>query len=159
MIVGGKKEHHLADMLAEALTVCGRNDFALDITPNPDAFIAPCGLLIAARPYFGSPPSLSPGIIALMEGGNRRAAAMLGSTGNTAVCCGMSGKDTITLSSCRDDTALVCLQRTVITLAGQVVEPCEIPVRMTRRRHKRDILFASAALILGDCPTDDGFLI
>ena len=160
LIVGGRRERLLADMLAGAFSACDRDDFSLEIAPRPEAFIAPYGLLIAARPLVhAAPPSLSPGIVALMEGSNRRAAAMLSATGNAAVCCGMSGRDTVTLSSLRDDAALVCLQRTVTTLSGGAVEPCEIPVRLSRRRHKRDILFAAAALILGDCPTDEGFRI
>ncbi len=44
------------------------------------------------------------------------------------ISCGFSAKDTFTLSSRTEDSAVVALMRRVYSLTGQVVDPCEVPI-------------------------------
>ena len=44
------------------------------------------------------------------------------------ISCGRSAKDTLTLSSHTEDSAVVTLLRQMRDLSGRVVEPCEFPV-------------------------------
>lgn len=62
--------------------------------------------------------------------------------------CGLSNKDTLTLSSLREDSAVICLQREIKTLGGGHMEPAEIPVRLRSPIERGDLLSLAAVLLL-----------
>jgi hypothetical protein len=66
----------------------------------------------------------------------------------TAITCGTSASDTLSLSSLTADSAAVSLQRTVKTLGGADIEPCEIPVTITAPIGGGCLLLSCALLIL-----------
>ena len=74
----------------------------------------------------------------------------------TTVSCGMSNKDTMVLSSVTDDTASVCLQRKIITINGNEVEPCEFPVKLKTPITDYALLAAFAILLLSDIKPHGG---
>lgn len=74
----------------------------------------------------------------------------------TTVTCGMSNKDTMVLSSVTDNTASVCLQRKIITLSGNEVEPCEFPVKLKTPITDYALLASFAILLLSDIKPHGG---
>ena len=54
--------------------------------------------------------------------------------------CGLSSKDTLTLSSVTAESAVICLQREIGTLGGEVLEPYEIPVKLRRAVDRMELL-------------------
>lgn len=62
--------------------------------------------------------------------------------------CGLSSKDTLTLSSVTAESAVICLQREIGTLHGEVLEPYEIPVKLRRRIDRMELLSLAAVLLL-----------
>ena len=62
--------------------------------------------------------------------------------------CGLSSKDTLTLSSVTAESAVICLQREIGTLGGEVLEPYEIPVKLRRAVDRMELLSLAAVLLL-----------
>lgn len=60
---------------------------------------------------------------------------------------GFSLRDTLTFSSIGDKQAVVALQRPVQTMSGELLEPLEIPVRLTAPADQ-DLLLCAAAVAL-----------
>ena len=175
VLIGGRKQNGLARMMSGALAGYGKvalctpeavavddtggADFLLDMVLRPAAVHAKGGVMVIAElPGRYSVPDLSDGIITVMDAEHKKAIRLLGGMANTAVCCGMSGRDTLTLSSLREDGAMVCLQRDLTSLTGEVIEPCDIPVKTAARYSERHILFTAAVLLACGCiPGEEGY--
>ncbi len=67
------------------------------------------------------------GKIAILEEDNLEAAALLSEMGIESIPCGMSDKNTLTISSSDLDQIQVCLQRSVTSLDGQSIDLAEYP--------------------------------
>lgn len=65
-----------------------------------------------------------------------------------AITCGLSVKDTLTLSSIRADGVVVTLQRSLHCFDGSVAEPQEIPIRIRAPVDNFTLLSTAAVLIL-----------
>lgn len=66
--------------------------------------------------------------------------------------CGLSLRDTLTLSSSTESSAVVSLQRPVARLDGEMVEPVEVPLALTRRWEPFPLLCCAGALLLAGGP-------
>lgn len=113
----------------------GRVDAALCLD-SPDLLIVPRG----ATDPGPAPCRLTVG--AVMEAGD--------------VSCGLGPGDALTLSSIREDGAMLSLQRELRTLPGTVLEPQEIPVTLEGRTAPEPeavLAAAGAMLLLGADPS------
>ena len=63
---------------------------------------------------------------------------------------GLSGKDTITLSSLHTHRAVLAIQREFVTLQETVVEQQEIPINIPAKHHADDIMALYGALLILD---------
>lgn len=68
--------------------------------------------------------------LAVVDSCNKELLQLVSGTNLPAITCGLSPKDTITLSSINDDSAVIDVQRSIICFDGSVVEPQEIPVTL-----------------------------
>lgn len=91
---------------------------------------------------------LPPDAIGLLSSGNLPAAEFLCRCGICAMTFGMSGKDTLTLSSITRDSAVLCLQRAINDLQGNLWDPVEIPLALSGRYTAFQILCAASVLML-----------
>ncbi|MEG1436119.1 MAG: hypothetical protein RR069_03470 [Oscillospiraceae bacterium] len=65
-----------------------------------------------------------------------------------AIVCGMSPRDSITISSINDTDTVISIQRELVLQSGNILEPCEMKVLNTDDMDEDDILTISAVLIL-----------
>ena len=75
--------------------------------------------------------------------------------GGEEITCGLGADGDLTLSSIREDGAMLSLQRDLRTLEGVVLEPQEIPVSLDRGREPEPealLAAAGAMLLLGADP-------
>lgn len=79
-----------------------------------------------------------------------RSLRYLKSLGVDAIVCGMSSPCTVTLSSSTHEQAVVCIQRSLRTLAGKQVEPGEFPIRLTSSLSPYAVMAISTVFILCD---------
>ena len=66
----------------------------------------------------------------------------------TTLTCGMSSDNTIILSSVGENTASVCLQRSIKTLDGKIIEPQEYPVHLVEKITDYALMAAFGILLL-----------
>ena len=70
--------------------------------------------------------------VAVVDSQNIKLGPIVASTGIPAITCGLSARDTITLSSIRTDSAVIDLQRSVTCFDNSIVEPQDIPVNLEK---------------------------
>ena len=83
----------------------------------------------------------------------------LQSMGQPVIGCSMSDKDTVTVSERSENGALVCIRRTLITLGGHVIEPCEVPAEVSAEVPVFPLLAACTALLLCEVPYEQGYCL
>ena len=88
-------------------------------------------LLVVSPDWRGEDRAVPPCRAMLVPG--RLAELAVGLTASWAVSFGLSPKDTLTLSSLEEGTILLALQREIITLTGQRLDPQEFP--LARKDH------------------------
>jgi hypothetical protein len=65
-----------------------------------------------------------------------------------AITCGLSGVDTLTLSSLTADSAMIALQRQITAFDGTETDPFELPVLFSQHIEPFDLLAAAAIFCL-----------
>lgn len=77
----------------------------------------------------------------------------LNRNGCEAIICGMSSKATVTISSLTDDSAVVTVQREIVTPVSNTVLPCDIPVTLSEPSDGVQIMqIATVLLLTGGIP-------
>ena len=71
-----------------------------------------------------------------------------------AVGYGMSGCNSITLSSIKEDECILTLQRDILTLGGCVLERQDIAVRKDKATDPEELMAAAAALLILGIPPE-----
>ena len=94
--------------------------------------------------------------VAVADSSDRVAAELLSGTGIPVVTCG-GEKDTLCFSSEGGGSFCITLQRSIRTLAGEVTEPCEIPVKSPFCDRFEALLCAGVLLLLGASPEEVSF--
>jgi len=72
--------------------------------------------------------------------------------GLPAITCGLHSRDTITLTSIEEDSAVIGVQRVIEAFEGSLVEPQEIPVRFEKAIAPFTLMVVAAIyILLGKC--------
>lgn len=95
----------------------------------------------------------------IVDSGDSASLLALSGLNLTAVTCGTSASDTLSLSSLTADSAAVSLQRTIGTMSGAQIEPCEIPVTITAPISNRCLLLSCALLLLLGVDCSKGYFL
>ena len=103
--------------------------------------------------FCNTPASLRPlklrkNTVAVCDSEDKTAIDMLAKNKIPAITAGMSGFDTVTLSSITEREVTVSLLRPVTTLSGTVTEPCDFTVALTKPYSCRTVLICCATLVL-----------
>ena len=164
LILGGSGDHRLftalRKILERSLSLCfvgARGEICL--RARPDIFLCEMEqahivksedtILVckACFPHQSDTDAGQPPQVAVLGADDAAAARYLGDRCEGCITCGMSCRDTITLSSLHDEDAVICLQRAVTALDGTRVEPGEFPVRLSHRLDAYTVMACAATLI------------
>ena len=63
------------------------------------------------------------------------------------ITCGMAEEDTLSLSSIKEDSAIICVNRKIKTLSGEFIEPQEHKINVKIKTTDYAVLAASAILM------------
>ncbi len=99
----------------------------------------------------GKPPSgatVPTGVVGIVGSSNKQGLECLMRSGVRTVTCGMSRRDTVTLSSSVADVT-VCLQRRLPVIGGGILEPAEYTVQNSTDDYILLLLSAAARLLSG----------
>lgn len=107
----------------------------------------------------GAPPEceFTPGThaAAVIHSENMRALSFAAKHHLKTLTCGLSVHDTLTLSSLTEESAMVCLQREIVTVNGGMLEPGEFPIRIRASVGRGELLIVAGVLLLcGDGDRD-----
>lgn len=102
---------------------------------------------------------LSNGNIVIIDSQNTQAVKVLSGTDNIVITCGMSMRDTLSVSSFELSEATVSLQREVQNLNFDAIEPREFKVALANDIGVYPILSCCAVLLMLGMPTDDGYTL
>lgn len=140
----------------------GRPRFLLYETDRLENVQLDDGILICKPTLPPNPgaPSLSDSILCVAEPENTAALAMLRAAHGTVVTCGMSPRDTLTISSIGEQDAVVSVQRAIRLPGGETpLEPCEVRVRLSAPVAGYPLLGTCAVLLLAGCLREGGLLL
>ncbi len=122
-------------------------DFFLWDSSRPGSISAPGALVVfkeKATDFEGMPPPFCG--MAVVGSDNPAAIEFLAQARQPAITCGLSPRDTITLTSMTDTGAVVAIQRSILSLDGRASEPGELPVRLSAPTDSYAIMCAAAVL-------------
>lgn len=105
------------------------------------------------------PVHIPDGFLCVLESQNRKAAELLQGTHATVITCGTGSKDTLSIAGLESSCASVSLQRNLVTLSGNVLEPHDFNVKLSKPRSPYQILFVSAVLLISDINSEQGYII
>lgn len=97
-----------------------------------------------------APLKLCQNITAIIESHNKCAISAISGNSNTCVSCGMSSNDTITISSLSDTDATISIQRSIIDMHQNIIDPCEFTVKMQHFCDGYVLLSTVCVMILSD---------
>ena len=118
------------------------------LTDFPDTY----DLFVAGSFSHDAPGSAVLSCRALLLPGDVQMAAFSQISSKWVVSFGLSSKDSITVSSLTPDSALLTLQRELVTLDGQVIEQQEIPVTIPSSASAPGIMALYGSLLLLGVP-------
>lgn len=175
LLCGDSNDNSVSHALTSALALyggvkyCGP-DRIFECGTSPDYFLFECEKLPQIELASGivlfknstvpqEQVSLPPGFLCVLESKNTRAAALLKGACATAVTCGTSPKDTLSIAGLEDGVAALSLQRTLKTLNGRVLEPHDFTVRFSEPRSPHQLLSVCAALLITGADSSKGYAI
>ena len=119
-----------------------------------------CGIILFKNSIRRQQYAEIPGdFLCVLEAKNTNAAALLKNAGASAVTCGTSTKDTLSVAALDGSAAVLSLQRSILTLAGEIVEPHDFSVKCSEERSPHQLLSVSAVLLLSGIDSSGGYII
>ena len=91
---------------------------------------------------------LSDSAICITESSNQKAISAIRGNNSPCISCGMSCNDSVTLSSISDTDAIISIQRSLTTINGSIVEPCDITVKLKQFYDGFSLLSIFCSLII-----------
>lgn len=87
-------------------------------------------------------------IIGICEDSNLKALELFKKSNISVISCGMSTKNTVTLSSLSSDSLLTTLQRTITNNFGAEIEPAEFKIKLNKSYSPFAVMASVAVLLL-----------
>jgi hypothetical protein len=106
-----------------------------------------------------APSCLSHGIPAVFSSHSGQAAEQLKGAPVIPVACGTSPRDTLSVASLTEGDATVSLLRSLCALNGELLEPKDVPVRLSRSIGTYPLLAACAVCLLCGIDSEQGYEI
>lgn len=131
--------------------MAGERDGCVVITRGEqlDSFSGAYDLFVVAHSgleRLSSPPDIC--CRALLVPGNVPGQTIAGIRSKWVVSYGLSGKDSITMSSLEKNAAVLALQRELMTLQDEVIERQELPIHLPVGRDSEESMAAYGSLLL-----------
>lgn len=86
--------------------------------------------------------------VAVVDSSNKELVELVSLTKLPAITCGLSSRDTLTLTSIKEDSAVLGLQRSLTCFDGMVEDPQEIPLRLDGPMDSFTLMAAASVYLL-----------
>lgn len=87
-------------------------------------------------------------IVGICEDCNKTALKLFSNSDITVITCGMNSKNTITCSSINGETYLISLQRNILNLKGEEIEPQEFKIKLKKKYLPYSVMASLAVILL-----------
>lgn len=175
LLCGDPSDTSIAEALLPSLAVCGglcysgRNQvadygtfarfFLYESTEIPKISMEK-GILVFKNKLAGTTPAEVPEhFVCVIDSGNASAAQLLCGSKAAVITCGTGPTDTLSLAGLDAVSACVSLQRNLVTLDGNILEPHDFSVKLSRGKTPEQILAVSAVLLLSGENSEKEFII
>lgn len=176
ILCGKAEDHSLSEILVFSLLRYGGVRFSSRIrmcqlgSENPDFLVWDCeqipevalkkGILVFKNSYRPTPNILiPPEFLCVFESHNQYAAEVLKKVGASAAVCGLSARETLSISSLDYESAVLSLLRNVKTIQGNLLEPHDFEVKTNREISPRHMLVTAMVLLLLGMDSSNGFIV
>jgi hypothetical protein len=175
LLCGDPFDSSIADALIPALSLCGglcfsdRNAvmecgdsaryFLYESDTVPKIGMKRGILLLKDKLCETMPVQVPDGFVGVIGSRNAQAARMMCGSGASVVTCGTGPKDTLSLAGLDTSAACVSLQRNLVTLDGELLEPHDFSITLLQRRSPEQVLAVSAVLLLSGVDSEQGYRI
>ena len=172
VLCGSKEDWQTGQVLRRALNTyggvqyCGPNTVVGGVK-EPSFLLWDCtevpkmehmnGILVFKNSFCSQKGKIAEGVLPVLDSQNEAAAEILRKSGCIALTCGTPPRDTVSIASLRQDESVVSLQRSVITLSGEVEEPHDFPVHVKKEGGVYPLLAACSVLLLAGVPSAKGY--
>lgn len=143
----GRTELHQPASLAARGS--GERCYVVEAVSRIDRLMLPQAVLLFADRTAPRQLALCEKVIVVAGADNRRVSRLLCGRPNPVVTCGTGLRDTLTLSSSAGDRAVLCAQRRIPTLTGELLEPFEFAVELKGKGINTALLAAGTAAVCG----------
>ena len=111
-------------------------------------------ILIFKKDFCGKLPKISSKCTAVLDESNTALLNSLIKMPFPSICCGLSQRNTLTVSSMQSGDAVISLQRELFSISGNTVEPSDISVRLRTHESYYTLMAVTAAHLLLDIEED-----
>lgn len=87
-------------------------------------------------------------IIGICESSDKEAVEIFSKSPIAVISCGMGTKNTVTVSSIKENTALVTFQRNLTDIYGKTIEPAEYKIKLKGKYSEFSVMASTAILLL-----------
>jgi len=133
------------------------SDFTAVFLRNATQIVAERGIVIATDSLKNFKNQHFPkGFIGVCAENNKSALKLFKKNNLSVITCGTGTKNTLSVSSIDEGSMLLCLQRSITDINGDITEPCEIKINSKKQRNLFSLLAAVCVLIVYKSSTIDG---
>ena len=150
---------HLGSDLAQETGAGSLTHLLVEYETPPRLQLARGVFLFKDRISCPLPVQIPKGFVAVAHSASARSLALLRQNDCPAVVCGMSLRDTVTLSGNQKASAAVSLQRQMVDLQGRTIEAREIPVSLSFPLEGYPLLAVCAVLLLTQGEPEKNFCL
>lgn len=87
-------------------------------------------------------------IIGICEDTNETALSIFSKNPVAVISCGMSNKNTVTISSKTGNSVLITLQRAINSIYGETIEPAEYKIKLRKKYNEFSVMASVTVLLL-----------
>ena len=140
---------HGASVITESAVFSGIGDFSVFFRSKPIKISGDKNIiLIADNSDYLTKIKLPKKTIGICESKAQKSLKAFEKSKIQTITCGLNLKSTVTLSSINENSMLVCLQRSLISLYGKTIEPADFKIILTQNYQPFSVMSACILLLL-----------
>lgn len=140
---------HGASVITESAVFSGIGDFSVLFLSKPIKIFGNKNIILIADNFeYLSKTKIPIGTIGICECGAKKPLKTFEKNKLQTITCGLNLKSTVTLSSINENSMLVCLQRSLVSLFGQTIEPADFKIELSNNYRPFSVMAACIILLL-----------
>lgn len=142
---------HGASVINDSTVFSGYSNFSVLLRSKAIKFSGDKNIILIADNFdYLSKYKLPKETIGICESSAQKSLKNFTKQNTLTITCGLNLKSTVTLSSINENNMLVCLQRSLITINENIIEPADFKIELSKNYLPFSVMAAFVVLILLD---------